>query len=83
MVIVDNILQNTDGFLSANPLPASGEALARLAVGHAVHYPNTPIKPETLFLLEKVADFKNLKLAFKRVKANLCQIAQSSQSHLR
>lgn len=52
------------------PALASGEALAHAAVAHAVNYPNAPVIPETLFLLEEVADIDNLRLAFKRVKAN-------------
>ena len=63
-------MQNFKSKDLSNSPRTDGEAENLASVGHAVHYPNTPIFSDTLHLLDDISSLVNLKAAFKKVKAN-------------
>ena len=54
----------------SNGCGALSEAEILASVGHVVNYPNTPIHPDTVHLLDDISSRDNLNAAFKKVKAN-------------
>ena len=50
----------------SNGCGALSEAEILASVGHVVNYPNTPIHPDTVHLLDDISSRDNLNAAFKK-----------------